>query len=119
MQIYSLLLCESLQQRLEVLYTIFFLINASGVLQLTGHINLCLAYFSGFCGFATIIVKYLTEAEGHFDLNFIFCQYSIYMNVYLHNCKLAWTKSRKSYCTTIGVGVGVGVSVSKMLKFLR
>ena len=32
---------------------------------------------------------------------------------------LAWTKSRKSYCTTPGVGVGVSVGVSKMLKFLR
>ena len=37
---------------------------------------------------------------------------------------LAWTKSRKSYCTTdVGVGVGFGVGggfgVSKMLKFLR
>ena len=38
--------------------------------------------------------------------------------------ELAWTKSRKSYCTTPGVDggtddVGDSVSVSKMLKFLR
>ena len=35
--------------------------------------------------------------------------------------KLAWTKSRKSYCTNPGVAVGVDVdgSISKMLKFLR
>ena len=35
--------------------------------------------------------------------------------------QLAWTKSRKSYCTTTGVGVGVGVrgggGVSKCLSF--
>ena len=37
--------------------------------------------------------------------------------------KLAWTESRKSYCTTPGVGVGIGdgscVGVTKMLKFLH
>ena len=39
------------------------------------------------------------------------------------NFKLAWAKSRKSYCITLGIGVGVGVGggvgISKMLKFLR
>ena len=29
--------------------------------------------------------------------------------------ELAWTKSRKSYCTTPGVGIGAGVGVSKKL----
>ena len=41
--------------------------------------------------------------------------------------ELAWTKSRKSYCTTggvgvgggVGIGVGGGFGVSKMLKFLH
>ena len=36
----------------------------------------------------------------------------------IHFYELAWTKSRKSYCTTPGIGVGGG-GVSKMLKFLR
>ena len=27
--------------------------------------------------------------------------------------KLAWTKSRKSYCTTPGIGVGSGLGISK------
>ena len=27
--------------------------------------------------------------------------------------QLAWTKSRKSYCTTPGIGIGGGVGVSK------
>ena len=31
--------------------------------------------------------------------------------------QLAWTKSRKSCCTTPGISVGGGVGVSKMLKF--
>ena len=45
----------------------------------------------------------------------------VILHVWSYEFWLAWTKSRKSYCTTTGVGVGVGiggvVGVSKMLKF--
>ena len=49
-------------------------------------------------------------------------EYCIY-SVIRQSFKLAWTKSRKRYCTTPGIGVGVGssgsgVGVSKMLNFL-